>query len=90
MAVWSAAWPPHPKDEMVAAGYEDGMIILAPLDGRMEMLIHPPVAGRKVSSVLSGMAMAIAFSPLSKTAIFCYSRSIASKKRCRMFAFLTP
>jgi WD40 repeat protein len=33
---------PHPKDEMVAAGYEDGMIILAPLDGRMEMLIHPP------------------------------------------------
>ena len=35
---------PHPKDEMVAAGYEDGMIILGPLDGRMEMLIHPPVA----------------------------------------------
>jgi len=35
---------PHPKDEMAAAGYEDGMIILAPLDGRMEMLIHPPVA----------------------------------------------
>ena len=29
---------------MVAAGYENGMIILAPLDGRMEMLIHPPVA----------------------------------------------
>ena len=35
---------PHPKDELVAAGYEDGMIILAPLDGRMEMMIHPPVA----------------------------------------------
>jgi WD40 repeat protein len=35
---------PHPKDELVAAGYDDGMIILAPLDGRMEMLIHPPVA----------------------------------------------
>ncbi|MGE3623987.1 MAG: WD40 repeat domain-containing protein [Bdellovibrionales bacterium] len=33
----------HPKDEMVAAGYEDGMIILAPLDGRMDMLIHPPL-----------------------------------------------
>ncbi|MBV8061750.1 MAG: WD40 repeat domain-containing protein [Alphaproteobacteria bacterium] len=32
----------HPKDEMVAAGYENGMIILAPLDGRMEMMIHPP------------------------------------------------
>jgi WD40 repeat protein len=35
---------PHPKDELVAAGYDDGMIILAPMDGRMEILIHPPVA----------------------------------------------
>ena len=34
---------PHPKDEMIAAGYDDGMMILAPLDGRMEMLLHPPV-----------------------------------------------
>jgi WD40 repeat protein len=34
----------HPKDEMLAAGYDNGMILLAPLDGRMEMLIHPPVA----------------------------------------------
>ncbi|MDX2027430.1 MAG: WD40 repeat domain-containing protein [Alphaproteobacteria bacterium] len=33
----------HPKDEMVAAGYDDGMVILAPLDGRMEVMIHPPV-----------------------------------------------
>ena len=33
---------PHPKDELVAAGYEDGMIILAPLDGRMEYMIHAP------------------------------------------------
>jgi WD40 repeat protein len=33
---------PHPKDEMVAAGYSDGMIVLAPLDGRMEILINPP------------------------------------------------
>lgn len=32
----------HPKDELVAAGYEDGMIIMAPLDGRMEMMVHPP------------------------------------------------
>ncbi|MDP9127261.1 MAG: WD40 repeat domain-containing protein, partial [Pseudomonadota bacterium] len=35
---------PHPKDEMVAAGYDDGMIILAPMDGRMEMMIQPPTA----------------------------------------------
>ena len=34
---------PHPKDEMVAAGYNDGMIILAPLDGRMEIMIHQPL-----------------------------------------------
>jgi len=34
----------HPKDPLVAAGYDDGMIILAPFDGRMEVMIHPPVA----------------------------------------------
>ncbi len=33
---------PHPGDEMVAAGYGDGMIVLAPLDGRMEIAINPP------------------------------------------------
>lgn len=36
----------HPKDDLVAAGYEDGMVVLAPLDGRMEIMIHPPVAGQ--------------------------------------------
>lgn len=35
---------PHPRDEMVAAGFDDGMIILAPLDGRMEVMILPPIA----------------------------------------------
>jgi WD40 repeat protein len=34
----------HPKDELLAAGYDDGMIMMTPLDGRMEMMIHPPVA----------------------------------------------
>jgi WD40 repeat protein len=34
----------HPKDEMIAAGYSDGMILLAPLDGRMDMMINAPVA----------------------------------------------
>lgn len=43
----------HPKDEMVAAGYDDGMIILAPLDGRMEMMINAPVAPRK--SAVTGL-----------------------------------
>lgn len=42
---------PHPEEELVAAGYDDGMIILAPLDGRMEILIKPPVA-EKGSGVL--------------------------------------
>ena len=45
---------PHPKDEMVAAGYEDGMIILAPLDGRMEMLIHPPNGSNVVGLAWNG------------------------------------
>jgi len=44
----------HPKDELVAAGYDDGRIILAPLNGRMEMLIHPPVA--KNGSGVTGLA----------------------------------
>ncbi len=38
---------PHPKDDMIAAGYDDGMIVLAPLDGRMEIMIHPPASGDK-------------------------------------------
>ncbi len=41
----------HPKDELVAAGYNDGMIIMAPLDGRMEIMIHPPV-GEKGMGVI--------------------------------------
>ena len=36
---------PHPRDDLIAAGHDDGMIILAPLDGRsMEVMIHPPIA----------------------------------------------
>ena len=37
---------PHPKDPLVAAGYDDGMVILAPFDGRMEIMIYPPVAAQ--------------------------------------------
>ncbi|HAX91307.1 MAG TPA: hypothetical protein DCY07_03750 [Rhodospirillaceae bacterium] len=43
---------PHPRDPMVAAGYDDGMVILAPLDGRMEIMIHPP-AGK--GAAVTGM-----------------------------------
>lgn len=35
---------PHPRDEMIAAGFDDGRIIFAPLDGRMEIMVHPPMA----------------------------------------------
>ena len=37
---------PHPKDDLVAAGYDDGMVILAPLDGRMEYMISVPQTGK--------------------------------------------
>ena len=40
----------HPKDDLVAVGHEDGMITLAPLDGRMEILIQPP-QGREAGIV---------------------------------------
>jgi WD40 repeat protein len=48
---------PHPRDPVVAAGYDDGMLILAPLDGRMEIMLYPPdsTEGSKfVSTVWSG------------------------------------
>ena len=45
---------PHPKDEMVAAGYDDGMIVMAPLDGRMEIMINPPAMTNK--SPVNGLA----------------------------------
>jgi WD40 repeat protein len=34
----------HPRDALVAIGYADGMIELAPQDGRPGFLVHPPVA----------------------------------------------
>lgn len=34
----------HPRDELVAIGYADGMVELAPLDGRPGVMVHPPVA----------------------------------------------
>ena len=44
----------HPRDEMVAVGYDDGMIVLAPLDGRMEIMVHTPVseAGAAVTGLV--------------------------------------
>jgi WD40 repeat protein len=44
----------HPKDDLIAAGYDDGMIILAPLDGRMEVMVHQPIA--KTGSAVTGLA----------------------------------
>jgi len=44
---------PHPKDEMVAAGYDDGMVVLAPLDGRVEIMVHPPSSTAK--STINGL-----------------------------------
>jgi WD40 repeat protein len=34
----------HPKDEMLVAGYDDGSIIMSPIDGRQHIEIHPSVA----------------------------------------------
>lgn len=42
---------PHPRDPMTAAGYDDGMIILAPFDGRMEIMIQAPVAAKGAAVV---------------------------------------
>ena len=37
---------PHPAEGLVAVGFDDGMMMLAPLDGRMEIMILPPLAPR--------------------------------------------
>lgn len=44
----------HPKDELVAIGFIDGMIELAPLDGRPGFMLHPPVAesGHEVTGLV--------------------------------------
>ncbi len=42
---------PHPRDELVAAGYDDGMVVIAPLDGRMEIMLAPPSADAKAAIV---------------------------------------
>ncbi|MEJ0062226.1 MAG: WD40 repeat domain-containing protein [Alphaproteobacteria bacterium] len=45
---------PHPKDDIVAIGSQDGMIELAPTDGRPAVMIHPPVAEQ--GSAVTGLA----------------------------------
>lgn len=57
---------PHPKDEMVAAGYEDGKIILAPMDGRMEMMVYHPHVTRDYPGLGSPEAGSAALSPTAK------------------------
>ncbi len=42
---------PHPRDAMAAVGYDDGMIVFAPYDGRMEILVHPPMAAEGAAVV---------------------------------------
>lgn len=41
-----------PKDDLVAAGYADGMVILGPLDGRMEIMVNPPQSGAGIKSLV--------------------------------------
>ena len=45
---------PHPTDPLTAAGYDDGMMILSPFDGRMEVMIHPPYAANGAAVVGMG------------------------------------
>jgi len=51
---------PHPKEPVVAVGYDDGLIVLAPLDGRMEIPIQPPLAppSEGQSTAVTGMQWA--------------------------------
>ncbi|MDX9689685.1 MAG: hypothetical protein EOM37_06095 [Proteobacteria bacterium] len=50
---------PHPRDDMVAVGYDDGMIIFAPLDGRMEVLVLPPAGSPVVGLAWNNEADAL-------------------------------
>ncbi len=35
---------PHPHEPLLVLGYDDGMLVLSPLDGRTDIMIHAPVA----------------------------------------------
>lgn len=69
---------PHPKDALVAAGYDNGAIILAPLDGRMEMLIHSP-KGSAVSGLVWNGAGDCLFAALESGTVLLFT--IESVKR---------
>jgi len=64
---------PHPKDELIAAGYDDGMIVLAPLDGRMEMLIHPPVKSAVAGLAWGGVENNCLFAALENGALILFT-----------------
>ncbi len=43
----------HPRDDLLAVGYDDGAVLLAPLDGRRELVVFPP-AGSSVKGLVWG------------------------------------
>ena len=49
-----SAVAPHPHDDLTAIGYADGMIELAPMDGRPGIMAHPPIddQGHAVTGLL--------------------------------------
>ncbi|MCL2468670.1 MAG: WD40 repeat domain-containing protein [Alphaproteobacteria bacterium] len=44
---------PHAHEPLLAVGYENGLILLVPFDGRHEMVILPPLGARTVGLIWS-------------------------------------
>jgi WD40 repeat protein len=64
----------HPKDELVAAGYDDGLILLSPLDGRMDMMIGLPVgAGAAVTGLAWNKAGDCLFAGLENGSVMLFT-----------------
>ncbi len=41
----------HPRDPFVTIGYQNGLVVFAPLDGRMEMTLRPAASGDSVQGL---------------------------------------
>jgi hypothetical protein len=70
---------PHPFDPFVAGAYENGAIIFAPFDGRVEATILP-ATGKKLVDLVWNKAGDILFAPLEEGALLLFtSKSIAAR-----------
>lgn len=76
---------PHPSEPLAVLGYADGALMLAPFDGRPDILVHPP-AGMPVTGLVwsgSGDALLAGFGASGRLALVT-QKSLHAALRARM------